>query len=815
MKRTILITLLATIAWADPSADHPTGNRTTPPTIHSFSPLGVARGTTTELNIEGYNLTDTRAIYFSEPGLQGRIVAIQRLPDVAEPAKLGAGGLPSTVDLGPLPPRHQVKVKLEVAPEADIGPIRFRLQTPLGTSPEGKFLIEPNYSETPDTESNNTAQNATPTDLPAILVGAISYPGDEDYFEITVDQGQELVFEEGARMLDSTLNPVISILTPDHTSVRESGNGFRGSASYFAHQFERSGKYYVRISDYGMGGSKKHFYRLKVGPIPLIVSPYPLGLRRGETTQISLSGYNLDSDKASVRGRPSPEDDSTVTFRAETSQGKSFNEVKLALGDYAEIESTGKNTSVERAQRISWPVTINGRIAAPSKSTPVANYFRFQAKKGVPLIVEVNARRLGSKLDSLIEVLDAQGRPIERATVQAVAVTHTTILEKDSSQASIRILSWNDLDVGDYFMVGAEITRVARLPRGPDEDILLDSFPPITGATLNFAGKAERLPYFDTTREHHGLGKAAYKVEIHPPGKQFTSNGLPLVRLRYLNDDGGLGYLKDSRLQFTAPKDGEYLIRIRDGQGLGGDHYAYRLTLRPPRPDFRLSVDPRNPNLPVGGKMAINVLARRIDGFAGAIKVKVDGLPQSLHAAEAIIPPGQMLTTLLLRADPDAKLEEAVPFKVKGTAEMENRERVRWANSADDLKFISLRPPADIAMSAGIQQVVLEPGGKAEITVNVKRQNGFGGRVPVSLLNLPRDVKIPDLGLNGVLIPKEEDQRTFIITASPDARPMKQRIYFSGKVETRSPLENSCASDAILLTIKSKKIGTRASGPRT
>ena len=808
MKRTILVALLATLAWANPEADHPTGNRTTPATINSVSPLGVARGTTAELTIEGFNLADTRAIYFDEAGLQGSVVAIKEIPGVPEELRLGSGGLPSTIDLGPLPPTHQVKVELKVAAEANIGPVRFRLQTPLGTSPEGKFLIEPNYGETPDAEPNDTARNATQTDVPAILVGTISDPGDEDYFEITVEQGQELVLEEGAQMLGSALQPVISILTPGHASVWESGNGYRGNVSYLAHRFEKSGRYYVRISDYGKGGSKEHFYRLKVGPLPLVVSTYPLGLRRGETAQISLSGYNLDSDKASVRGEPSPEDDSTVLFRAEIAGGRSINEVKLGLGDYAEIKSNGKNSSVEAARRVSWPATINGRISAPSDNTPVANYFRFRAKKGEKLIVEVNASRLGSKLDSLIEVLDAQGRPIERATVQAVAVTHTTILEKNSSQASIRILSWNDLDVGDYFMVGAEITRVARLPRGPDEDILLDSFPPVTGAALNFAGKAERLAYFDTTREHHGLGKAAYKVEIHPPGKKLTSNGLPLVRLRYLNDDGGPGYQKDSRLQFTAPKDGEYLVRIRDGQGLGGDNYAYRLTLRPPRPDFRLSVDPRNPNLPVGGQMAINVLARRIDGFDGAIKVKVKGLPEGLHGDQAIIPRGQMLTTLLLSADADAKLEEAFPFKVKGTAEIDGRERVRWANPEDNLKFISLRLPADIIMSAETQEVVLEPGGEAEVTVRVKRQNGFGGRVPVSLLNLPPDVKIPDLGLSGVLIPKEEGRRTFIITASPDAQPIEQRIYFSGKVETRSPLENSTASDAILLKIKSEKVGS-------
>ena len=93
------------------------------------------------------------------------------------------------------------------------------------------------------------------------------------------------------------------------------------------------------------------------------------------------------------------------------------------------------------------------------------------------------------------------------------------------------------------------------------------------------------------------IDRSLYKVQIHPPGAHLTPNGLPLTRLTYRNDDGGPGYGKDSIVHFTAPADGDYLVRIRDVRGLGGDSYAYRLTIREPRPDFRLSVNPRNPNL--------------------------------------------------------------------------------------------------------------------------------------------------------------------------------------------------------------------------
>ena len=83
-----------------------------------------------------------------------------------------------------------------------------------------------------------------------------------------------------------------------------------------------------------------------------------------------------------------------------------------------------------------------------------------------------------------------------------------------------------------------------------------------------------------------------YKIQIHPPGTQFTPNGLPLVRVHARNDDGGPGFGKDSKLDFTAPADGEYIVRIRDVRASGSEDHAYRLNIREPRADFRLAVTP-------------------------------------------------------------------------------------------------------------------------------------------------------------------------------------------------------------------------------
>src|SRR5437867_9307270 len=214
MKRILLFVAITAAAFAQSSTEWPTGNRTTPPTINSVTPLGVARGATVEMNVDGLNLARTSAVYFSEPGIKARIVRIKELPDLPD-IRLGSNGTPSTVDLGPLPPRNQVTLEIEVSPSAEIGVVGFRLITPLGASPEARFVVEPYYGESPDREPNDTPETAFETYVPTILVGTISKPGDVDYYKFDVKAGDELVFENSAPMLGSALKPVVGIYAAD------------------------------------------------------------------------------------------------------------------------------------------------------------------------------------------------------------------------------------------------------------------------------------------------------------------------------------------------------------------------------------------------------------------------------------------------------------------------------------------------------------------------------------------------------------------------------------------------------------------------
>jgi hypothetical protein len=348
--------------------------------------------------------------------------------------------------------------------------------------------------------------------------------------------------------------------------------------------------------------------------------------------------------------------------------------------------------------------------------------------------------------------------------------------------------------VGDYVMIGSEIIKLDAMPRGPDDDTRFAQF------------GGQRLTVFDTTSEAHANDSPVYKVQIHPPGSKFASNGLPPVHLMYRNDDGGPGYGKDSRLRFTAPADGDYLVKLRDVRGLSGDEYAYRLMLHAPEPDFQLTVTPRNPNVPRGGRIPLTVTAFRMDEFDGPIEVSITDLPAGLEGTKGVIAPGQISTTLLLSADAGAKLDgAAAPFQLTGRARIGGRTVAHAANPNDPLKLISLGPKPDIFMTAETKRVEISPGGKAEVTVSIQRNNGFGGRVPVEVRNLPPGILVTDVGLNGVLLNEDEQRRSFTLEALPSALPIEQPVYVSGNVETRAGgQQNSFAGEPILLIVKPK-----------
>ncbi len=776
--------------------------RTNPPTLLETAPQAIARGQTTEVRVEGINLRAASAVLFDLEGISGKVLHVNHLGEFTE----NRSGQRPSIQVGAFPPRNQVTMEVTVAPDAQIGVYRFRLLTAEGTTNTGTLSVEPYYGETAEMEPNDTIPDAMLQNeyvfLPTIVAGSIRAPGDEDFFTFRARAGQELVFDISAQIIGSALRWAMTLYDSKGALLAERRIDDSQPGTAMAYRFPADGRYTIQVRDVERGGSRRHLYRVKIGEYPYLTGVYPLGVRRGETTEVGLHGFHLGEKRAqAVVGTPSFEQIRAQELTVHASRGASHNKIRLAVGEYPETTEQESGAGKEAAQALAVPSTVNGRISGLIQGVADQDFYRFHAQKGRLYVIDVEAQRLGSPLDSVIEVLDAQGKPIPRATVRAIHATALTLADRDSVNPGIRLVSPDGFAVGDYIMIGNEILRVEAMPRTPDDDFRFESF------------NGQRIGYFDTTTEAHAVDTPAYKVQVHSPGKTFSPNGLPLVALYYRNDDGGPLYGKDSRLHFTAPADGEYLIQLRDTRGLYGEQFAYRLTVREPVPDFTLDVTPSNPNVPRGGRQALRATAARLDGFDGPIDVEVRDLPAGLRASRNTILPGQDSTVLVLEADENATLPRAVPLNVVGRARIGDREVTRVASADDKLRYLALSQSPDLYVQADQKEVLLEAGGTAEVSVSIRRNKGFDGRVPISVLNLPAGVRVLDFGLNGVLITEEETTRKFTLEAKGWVPPMEQPIALSGEVETRSFVRSNYASAPIVLKIIPKRTEAATAKP--
>ena len=150
----------------------------------------------------------------------------------------------------------------------------------------------------------------------------------------------------------------------------------------------------------------------------------------------------------------------TVPVTVGAPRGSALNRKAIALGAYPEALEREPNSDLALAQPLAIPSSVNGRIWTSRGGTPEAqqrapgdqDLFKFTAVKGQKLVFEVTAQQLGSPLDSIVEVLDAQGRIVPRALVRCLAQTEIALNDPDSTRRSIRLLTWNELAINDYLL---------------------------------------------------------------------------------------------------------------------------------------------------------------------------------------------------------------------------------------------------------------------------------------------------------------------------------------------------------------------------
>lgn len=189
-------------------------------------------------------------------------------------------------------------------------------------------------------------------------------------------------------------------------------------------------------------------------------------------------------------------------------------------------------------------------------------------------------------------------------------------------------------------------------------------------------------------------------------------------------DMGAITHHADSYLRAKLPKDGVYCVRLSDAQRQGGEGFAYRLRLGPPRPEVSVRVTPSTFNLRQGVAYPIDVHVLRSDGFQGEVTLTLKDAPASLKLQGAVVPAGVSHIRMTLTIQ--EALAEPVPvrFQAQGRAVApceDSMQAFLWRHLVPVREFVAVTvggggraKPPEVSGPAHIPN-----GGTAEVLVKI------------------------------------------------------------------------------------------------
>ncbi|HIF31853.1 MAG TPA: hypothetical protein EYQ75_09340 [Planctomycetaceae bacterium] len=453
------------------------------------------------------------------------------------------------------------------------------------------------------------------------------------------------------------------------------------------------------------------------------------------------------------------------------------------------MEEAEPNNSITNAEILALPAKVMGAIN-DQLDGPDEDWYQFNAKTGEQWVLEVNAARSKSQLDSLVEIRDAKGMRVPRVRLQAVRDSYFRFRGKDSTTSGdFRVQNWQEMELNEYLYCQGEVVKLWLYPRGPDSGFLV------------YPGFGSRRTFFDTTPATHALHEPCYVVRPFAPGTMLIANGLPVFDVFYENDDDShRKYGTDSRLTFTAPSDGTYFVRVSDVRGFESEQHTYTLTVRPRRPDFKVTLHGANPSVNAGSGKEFELRVERLDDFQGAISVQIENVPEGYYVTSpVVIEANQARAYGVLHALGDAEAVPAEKWKevtITASAEIWGEEQIHDVNTLGEVKLAEAAKvtarivPADgEPIESEIDQpwsIQIRPGETVFAKVVVERGE-FKGRISLgkefSGRNLPHGVYVDNIGLNGLLIVEGKSGRQFQITAAKWVSPGTRLFHLVANVE--------------------------------
>jgi hypothetical protein len=395
-----------------------------PPSTAYIFPAGGQRGTTVTFKVGGHYLHDACDFDLLGPGLAAskRIVRTKTVwfegPLIYPPLSQQKEDYPK-----------DMAGTVRIAADAPLGTRYWRVSTSQGTTSLKKFVI----GELPEIVENEIDGDPVPTPvtLPVTINGRIFPREDVDLWTFSAASGDVVTCEVAATRLGSPLDAHLEVHGPDGILIAENA-AEPGPDAGLRFKAPAAGRYELRICDTNFRGSQDFVYRLTVTEGPVVDAVYPLGGHRNDTVKLHLSGANLPKDDVQVT-LPSTAD-SFVVVHPQLGAGGSA-AIPMELDDLPEYVEESAATATGGARRAQLPAVLNGRILHPGE----ADIWQVTAHKGEKFLLDLQAGRLGSLLDSVLTILDPSGKRLATCDDMGTGQTDSQLTWKVPADGTYRI----------------------------------------------------------------------------------------------------------------------------------------------------------------------------------------------------------------------------------------------------------------------------------------------------------------------------------------------------------------------------------------
>lgn len=372
-------------------------------------PVAVQRGVSQQVHLRSnFTLDGTHSVFFDQPGVT--MTFAEKEPKEAPRKGRGSDGTPFAFDV-------------VVSADADPGLRELRVATKQAVSSVSHLMVTDYPVVLEDAKNvNNARDQAVAVTLPVAICGRVERAEDVDFYSFEGKAGQEITAELFAQRATAGIHgmvvrgPLIYLMDglmtlygPNGQVVAQNDNFFGGD-SFIAVTLPEDGTYSLEIRDARYAGSGRYAYCVELASRPYAHATFPLSVQSGKTTAAIAIGHALgDSTDVEIRG--TTESPSGIAQqRLQTGAGET-NPVPVIVSEHPQVVVDGKNSSIEMALPLNFPVGINGRFP----ENDGVHFFSFDAKKGDAFLFEVNAQRLGLPLDCVLEVFDANGKLLKES----------------------------------------------------------------------------------------------------------------------------------------------------------------------------------------------------------------------------------------------------------------------------------------------------------------------------------------------------------------------------------------------------------------